>query len=137
MGFQLHGSLPAGTTTTDLVLTATQMLREHGAVGKFMELHGDGISIYAACMRYQRENVPLAILARCEYGTVSSRDWAANGTRLLGGRAVIVQSLKRIHRSNLIGFGVLPLQFVGGVTAGGNNIVTALTDVHVIIGAER
>jgi len=74
VGLQLHGLLPAGTTTTDLVLTVTQMWREHGAVGKFVELHGDGIFIYATGMRHQQENVPLAILARREYGTVSSRD---------------------------------------------------------------
>lgn len=78
---------------------------------------GDEMSIYDAGMRYQQEDVPLIILAGREYGTGSSRDWAAKGTRLLGVRAVIAQSYERIHRSNLIGFGVLPLQFVEGENA--------------------
>ncbi len=78
---------------------------------------GDKMSIYDAGMRYQQENVPLIILAGREYGTGSSRDWAAKGTRLLGVHAVLAQSYERIHRSNLIGFGVLPLQFVEGENA--------------------
>lgn len=78
---------------------------------------GDEMSIYDAGMRYQSENVPLIILAGREYGTGSSRDWAAKGTRLLGVQAVIAQSYERIHRSNLIGFGVLPLQYVEGENA--------------------
>jgi aconitate hydratase len=65
-------------------------------------------------MKYQAEGVPLVIFAGKEYGTGSSRDWAAKGTRLLGVRAVIAQSFERIHRSNLIGMGVLPLQFKDG-----------------------
>ena len=69
------------------------------------------MSIYDAAMRYQSENVPLVIVAGQEYGTGSSRDWAAKGTRLLGVRAVIAQSFERIHRSNLVGMGVLPCQF--------------------------
>jgi aconitate hydratase len=68
-------------------------------------------TIYAAAMQYQQQNVPLIVLAGKEYGTGSSRDWAAKGTRLLGVRAVIAESYERIHRSNLIGMGVLPLQF--------------------------
>jgi aconitate hydratase len=64
-------------------------------------------------MQYQALSVPLVIFAGKEYGTGSSRDWAAKGTRLLGVRAVIAQSFERIHRSNLIGMGVLPLQFMG------------------------
>ena len=71
----------------------------------------DRMSIYDAAMRYQSENVPLVIVAGQEYGTGSSRDWAAKGTRLLGVRAVIAQSFERIHRSNLVGMGVLPCQF--------------------------
>ena len=67
--------------------------------------------IYDAAMKYQSEGAPLVIFAGKEYGTGSSRDWAAKGTRLLGVRAVIAQSFERIHRSNLIGMGVLPLQF--------------------------
>ena len=69
------------------------------------------MSIYDAAMRYQSENVPLVIIAGQEYGTGSSRDWAAKGTRLLGVKAVIAQSFERIHRSNLVGMGVLPCQF--------------------------
>jgi aconitate hydratase len=72
---------------------------------------GETMSIYDAAMRYQREYVPLLVLAGKEYGSGSSRDWAAKGTSLLGVRAVIAQSFERIHRSNLIGMGVLPLQF--------------------------
>ncbi len=70
--------------------------------------------IYDAAMRYQAEGVPLVIFAGKEYGTGSSRDWAAKGTKLLGVRAVIAQSFERIHRSNLIGMGVIPLQFAEG-----------------------
>ncbi|MEZ5871391.1 MAG: aconitate hydratase AcnA [Nitratireductor sp.] len=72
---------------------------------------GEQMPIYDAAMRYKQENVPLVIFAGKEYGTGSSRDWAAKGTRLLGVRAVISQSFERIHRSNLVGMGVLPLVF--------------------------
>tara|TARA_R110002020_G_scaffold50844_14_gene144026 strand:- start:3725 stop:6424 length:2700 start_codon:yes stop_codon:yes gene_type:complete len=72
---------------------------------------GDQLAIYDAAMRYAAENVPLVVLAGKEYGTGSSRDWAAKGTRLLGVRAVIAESFERIHRSNLVGMGVLPLVF--------------------------
>ncbi|MFP4244687.1 MAG: aconitate hydratase AcnA [Ectothiorhodospira sp.] len=75
---------------------------------------GEGMSVFDAAMRYQQEGVPLIVLAGKEYGTGSSRDWAAKGTRLLGVRAVIAESFERIHRSNLVGFGVLPLQFQEG-----------------------
>jgi aconitate hydratase len=75
---------------------------------------GEQMSIYDAAMKYQQEGVPLIILAGKEYGTGSSRDWAAKGTLLLGVRAVIAESFERIHRSNLIGMGVLPLQFTEG-----------------------
>lgn len=71
------------------------------------------ISIFDAAMQYQKEGVPLVIIAGKEYGTGSSRDWAAKGTRLLGAKAVIAESFERIHRSNLIGMGVLPLVFQG------------------------
>ena len=70
--------------------------------------------IYDAAMRYQAEGVPLVVFAGKEYGTGSSRDWAAKGTRLLGVRAVIAESFERIHRSNLVGMGVLPLRLRGG-----------------------
>lgn len=72
------------------------------------------ISIFDASMRYQQADIPLVVLGGKEYGTGSSRDWAAKGTRLLGVRAVIVESFERIHRSNLVGMGVLPLQFKAG-----------------------
>jgi aconitate hydratase len=78
---------------------------------------GEQMSIYDAAMRYQEEGVPLVILAGKEYGTGSSRDWAAKGTMLLGVRAVIAESFERIHRSNLVGMGVLPLTFKDGQTA--------------------
>jgi aconitate hydratase len=68
-------------------------------------------------MKYQAEGVPLVILAGHEYGTGSSRDWAAKGTRLLGVKGVVAASFERIHRSNLVGMGVLPLQFVDGKNA--------------------
>ncbi|HEJ9626506.1 TPA: aconitate hydratase AcnA [Proteus mirabilis] len=77
---------------------------------------GETLAIYDASMRYQQENTPLAIIAGSEYGSGSSRDWAAKGTRLLGVRVVIAGSFERIHRSNLIGMGVLPLEFPKGVT---------------------
>jgi len=77
---------------------------------------GEKLSIYDAAMRYQAEGVPLVVIAGKEYGTGSSRDWAAKGTNLLGVKAVIAESFERIHRSNLIGMGVLALQFVGDQT---------------------
>ncbi len=75
---------------------------------------GEVMPIYDAAMRYRSENVPLVVVGGKEYGTGSSRDWAAKGTRLLGVKAVIVESFERIHRSNLVGMGVLPLQFKDG-----------------------
>jgi aconitate hydratase len=78
---------------------------------------GEQMSIYDAAMRYKKEQTPLLILAGKEYGTGSSRDWAAKGTMLLGVKAVIAESFERIHRSNLIGMGVLPLQFRDGENA--------------------
>jgi len=78
---------------------------------------GGETSIYEAAMKYAEEGVPLIVLAGKEYGSGSSRDWAAKGTKLLGVRAVIAESFERIHRSNLIGMGVLPLQFPAGESA--------------------
>ena len=78
---------------------------------------GQQLSIYDAAMKYQAEKTPLMILSGKEYGAGSSRDWAAKGTALLGVRAVIAESYERIHRSNLIGMGVVPLQFFEGDTA--------------------
>ncbi|HTV41549.1 MAG TPA: aconitate hydratase AcnA, partial [Candidatus Sulfotelmatobacter sp.] len=87
-----------------------------GGVTKFQP-GGQQMSIYDAAMKYQSGGVPLVILAGQEYGTGSSRDWAAKGTNLLGVKAVVAQSFERIHRSNLVGMGVLPLQFNDGVNA--------------------
>ena len=77
---------------------------------------GARLSIYDAAMQYQKEGTPLVVIAGQEYGTGSSRDWAAKGTKLLGVRAVVTQSFERIHRSNLVGMGVLPLQFEEGTS---------------------
>jgi aconitate hydratase len=77
---------------------------------------GEVMAIYDAAMRYKAEGTPLVVLAGKEYGTGSSRDWAAKGTNLLGVRAVIAETYERIHRSNLVGMGVLPLQFLNGET---------------------
>jgi aconitate hydratase len=78
---------------------------------------GTVVPIYDAAMSYQKEGTPLVVIAGQEYGTGSSRDWAAKGTNLLGVKAVVAQSFERIHRSNLVGMGVLPLQFKEGTTA--------------------
>ncbi len=78
---------------------------------------GEQLSIYDACMRYQSDGTPLIVIAGQEYGTGSSRDWAAKGTALLGVKVVVTQSYERIHRSNLVGMGVLPLQFLEGTSA--------------------
>jgi aconitate hydratase len=91
-----------------------------GGVSKFLGKDGtDGeeLSVYDAAMKYKDAGVPLVVLAGSEYGTGSSRDWAAKGTLLLGVRAVIARSFERIHRSNLVGMGVLPLQFMDGEDA--------------------
>ena len=88
--------------------------KEGGFTRKFPE--GEETTIYEAAMAYAQEGVPLVVLAGKEYGSGSSRDWAAKGTALLGVRAVIAESFERIHRSNLIGMGVLPLQFPEGET---------------------
>jgi aconitate hydratase len=75
---------------------------------------GEAVTIYEAAMKYRSDGVPTVVIAGKEYGTGSSRDWAAKGPNLLGVRAVLVESYERIHRSNLIGMGVLPLQFKDG-----------------------
>ena len=77
---------------------------------------GAQMTIFDAAQQYRRENVPLVVIGGSEYGAGSSRDWAAKGARLLGVVAVIAESFERIHRSNLVGMGVLPLQFRPGVT---------------------
>jgi aconitate hydratase len=98
-----RGPLPEGGVTLHL--------------GGANEGEPEEMSIYDAAMRYQEEGTPLVVLAGKEYGSGSSRDWAAKGTRLLGVRAVIAESFERIHRSNLVGMGVLPLQFKDGDSA--------------------
>jgi len=90
---------------------------EGGVTKYFANGEGEEMSIFDAAMKYAETNTPLVILAGHEYGTGSSRDWAAKGTRLLGVKAVVAASFERIHRSNLVGMGVLPLQFPDGTTA--------------------
>jgi aconitate hydratase len=96
---------------------------------------GEQMSIFDAAMRYQEEGTPLLVIAGKEYGTGSSRDWAAKGPRLLGVRAVIAESFERIHRSNLVGMGVLPLELLPGDTAE----VLGLTghEVYDVLGVEE
>ena len=84
---------------------------------RMRQVAGEQMSIFDAAMKYAETKTPLVILAGHEYGTGSSRDWAAKGTRLLGVKAVIAASFERIHRSNLVGMGVLPLQFLEGTSA--------------------
>ncbi len=84
-----------------------------GVEGGMTKYAGDTMAIYDAAMKHKADGTPLVVIAGKEYGTGSSRDWAAKGTNLLGVRAVIVESFERIHRSNLVGMGVLPLQFTG------------------------
>jgi aconitate hydratase len=86
-----------------------------GGVTKYSD--GETMSIFDAAVKYQAAGIPLIILAGHEYGTGSSRDWAAKGTRLLGVKAVVAASFERIHRSNLVGMGVLPMQFADGTNA--------------------
>jgi aconitate hydratase len=90
---------------------------EGGVTKYFANGDGEEMSVFDAAMKYAETKTPLVILAGHEYGTGSSRDWAAKGTRLLGVKAVIAASFERIHRSNLVGMGVLPLQFLNGTTA--------------------
>ncbi|MBH3339282.1 aconitate hydratase AcnA [Pseudomonas mendocina] len=95
---------------------------------------GEKLAIYDAAMRYQAEGTPLVIIAGKEYGTGSSRDWAAKGTNLLGVKAVIAESFERIHRSNLVGMGVLPLQFNPGTDR--NSLTLTGKEVLAIEGLE-
>ena len=85
-----------------------------GIEGGMSSYQGEVMPIYDAAMKHKADGTPLVVIAGKEYGTGSSRDWAAKGTNLLGVRAVIVESFERIHRSNLVGMGVLPLQFMDG-----------------------
>ncbi len=105
-----------------------------GGVTRYMP-DGEQMSIYDAAMKYVDAGVPLVVIGGKEYGTGSSRDWAAKGTRLLGVRAVITESFERIHRSNLIGMGVLPAQFKDGVTRKTLNIEG--TETFSVLGLEK
>ncbi len=96
---------------------------------------GEQMSIYEAAMRYEQAGIPLLVFGGQEYGTGSSRDWAAKGTRLLGVRAVVAQSYERIHRSNLVGMGVLPLQFLEGTNA--RTLKLDGTEVFDLLGIEQ
>ncbi len=106
-----HEVMMRGTFANIRIRNAMTPNREGGYTRHIAS--GDELSIYDAAMRYQGEGTPLVVFAGAEYGTGSSRDWAAKGTRLLGVQAVIAESFERIHRSNLIGMGVLPLEFDG------------------------
>ena len=95
---------------------------------------GSKMSIYDASMAYQAQGTPLIVLAGQEYGTGSSRDWAAKGTNLLGVKVVVAQSFERIHRSNLVGMGVLPLQFKDGTTA--QTLSLDGTEIYDVVGLD-
>ena len=96
---------------------------------------GETVSIYDAAMAYRKEKTPLVVIAGQEYGTGSSRDWAAKGAALLGIRAVVAQSFERIHRSNLVGMGVLPLQFKEGTNA--HTLKLDGTETYDVLGLVR
>jgi aconitate hydratase len=111
-----------------------------GGVTVYLGADGQGeqMSIYDAAMKYMEADIPLIVLAGKEYGSGSSRDWAAKGTRLLGVRAVIAESFERIHRSNLVGMGVLPLQFAAGESVSSLGLTGRETfTIAGIAGAER
>jgi aconitate hydratase len=108
---------------------------EGGFTRDFTTAAGDQAAIFDASENYQAKSIPLVILAGKEYGSGSSRDWAAKGTSLLGVRAVITESFERIHRSNIIGMGVLPLQFPAGQSA--DSLGLDGTEVFDIIGIEQ
>jgi aconitate hydratase len=101
----------------NMLRTPAQVIPEGGFTRDFTQPHGPVTTIYDASVASAEARTPLVVLAGKEYGSGSSRDWAAKGTALLGVRAVIAESYERIHRSNLIGMGVLPLQYRQGETA--------------------
>lgn len=107
-----------------------------GVEGGFTRYQPDGtqMTIYEAALRYRGQGTPLIVVAGQEYGTGSSRDWAAKGTRLLGVRAVVAQSFERIHRSNLVGMGVLPCQFQEG--SGADSLQLDGSEVYDLVGIE-
>jgi len=124
-------------------------LLANGKEGSWTSYHPSAeiMTIYDASMKYQAEGIPLIVIAGKEYGTGSSRDWAAKGTKLLGIRAVIAESFERIHRSNLVGMGVLPLTFLPGENAESHgligtetfnieNLETGAKEVNVIVNSD-
>jgi aconitate hydratase len=96
---------------------------------------GEQLGVFDAAMKYKGEGVPLLVIAGKEYGSGSSRDWAAKGTLMLGVRAVIAESYERIHRSNLIGMGVLPLQFLPGESPDGLGLTGE--ESYEVVGIEQ
>jgi aconitate hydratase len=108
-----------------------------GTEGGFTKHMPDGkeMSVYEASMQYQQDGIPLVVIAGKDYGMGSSRDWAAKGPNLLGIKAAIVESFERIHRSNLIGMGVLPLEFKHGMTRKSLNLDgTEIFDITGVAG---
>ena len=120
----------ANVRIKNLMLAGQEGGDTHFAAGRQRRLR-----IYDAAMKYQKRGTPLVVLAGQEYGTGSSRDWAAKGTNLLGVKAVVAQSFERIHRSNLVGMGVLPLQFKEGTTA--QSLKLDGTETYDIVGLGR
>lgn len=108
-----HNVMMRGTFAN--IRIKNEMVSTEGGYTKYIPSQ-EIMSIFDAAMRYKENNVPLIIVAGKEYGTGSSRDWAAKGTLLLGVKVVIAESFERIHRSNLVGMGVLPLVFQNGIT---------------------
>jgi len=106
-----------------------------GGMTKFLPT-GEVLPIYDAAMKYREQNIPLIILAGSEYGTGSSRDWAAKGTALLGVKAVIARSFERIHRGNLVGMGVLPLEWTYGASVESLNLTGEEEFTLPVIGAD-
>ena len=116
------GALSASVPWAALICFRPLPLSHHALGGEeggntLLQPEGTKLAIYDAAQEYQKRGTPLVIVAGQEYGTGSSRDWAAKGTRLLGVKAVVAQSFERIHRSNLVGMGVLPCQFKDDTSA--------------------
>ncbi|MEZ5405680.1 MAG: aconitate hydratase AcnA [Verrucomicrobiia bacterium] len=111
------------------------MLKGEEGGNTLLQPNGEKMSIFDAAMQYKKQNIPLVVIAGQEYGTGSSRDWAAKGTALLGVKAVVAQSYERIHRSNLVGMGVLPLQFLEGTYAA--TLQLDGTEIYDIVGLDQ
>jgi aconitate hydratase len=133
---RLRNQLAPGTeggVTTYLPGKAEARTAEAGRAEALPPQHEEVLPIYDAAMKYQAAGVPLLVIAGKEYGSGSSRDWAAKGTMLLGVKAVIAESYERIHRSNLVNMGVLPLQFAAGESAG--SLGLSGREVYALVGA--